>query len=242
MRRSRELMVIETPQGPHLVHGRDMAHDWPGLYAEAWRTGNRRQFPLEQLGKPIEFGDDYNIRQIALDWICIHTQIYPMIPFQPWNPFAPQRFDFFRYQIGLAMTALQTGQVFQLDGLMRSLIDVFDWVVKLLESDGGYAPPGASLYTELLYVVANSLPLLLQLQNGGELTLLIIRQFHRVYGRDKFEIWTLLLSLRPNEQSVLQQAARTRALVYEDILGMKVDQLFTNRGYPPQYQWMIDHY
>jgi len=235
-------MVIETPRGPQLVHGRDIEQDWPGMYAEAWRTGNRRQFPLEQLGKPIEFGDDYNIRQIALDWICVHAPIYNPIPFQPSIPFAPQHYDFFQDQLRLAMTALLTGQVLQLDNLIRSLVDVFDWVIKLLERDGGYAPPGAGLYTELYFVVQDSLPILLQIPDGGNLALQILRQFHRVYGKDRLQIWTLLLSLPPNEQLALQQAARTRALLYEDILGMKVDQLLTNRGYPPQYQWMINQY
>jgi len=242
MRRSRELMVIETPRGPHLAHGRDISQDWPGIYAEAWRTGNRRQFPLEQLGKPIEFGDDYLIRQAALDWICVHTSIYSPIPFQPWNPFAPQRYDFFQDQLQLAMTAALTGRALQLDDLMRSLIDVFDWVIKLLERDGGYCPPGGRLYTELYFVVEESLPILLQIPDGGNLSLQIMRQLHRVYGRDRFEIWTLLLSLPLNEQFVLQQAARIQALSHEDILGMKVDQLLTNRAYPPQYQWMIDQY
>ena len=242
MRRTRELMVIETPQGPHMALGRDIAQDWPGMYAEAWRTGNRRQFPLEQLGKPVEFGEDYDMRQIALDWICVHASIYPPIPFQPWNPFALQRYDFFQDRLQLAMNASMTGQIMQLDSLMRPFIDVFDWVIKLLERDGGYAPPGGAVYTELHFVVMDSLPLLLQIPAGGDIAMEIIRKFHRVYGKDLFEIWMLLCSLPMNEQLVLLQAAQTRATLYMDILGMKIDQLLTGQPYPANLQWMIDQY
>ncbi|KAH8594536.1 hypothetical protein B0O99DRAFT_711928 [Bisporella sp. PMI_857] len=216
--RNRDLMAYDTPVGTQLVSSSYMARKWPGLYDEAQRSGNRRVNPIFMSNKPAEnFEDDY-YRCCALDWISLRFGFYDhAAPFR-------QSLDPFDIYLEEAIDALNRGDDQEVIYHLTEFMNVFDWVVKLLEKDGGFSP-SMRVYGDLFHVMQRFISLMLS-WGGGAYALDLIGMFHRIAGRDLGEIRKLIGLLSLDNQSELFNLAH-QAMGAGDKLGMKIVGIIT---------------
>ncbi|KAG9247683.1 hypothetical protein BJ878DRAFT_572965 [Calycina marina] len=243
--RQRGLMAIETTQGPQIATVGHVARTLPGLYAEARRTGNRRLRPLQQLEQQIKTVNDYDSMTEAMNWLTVKMLVLHQFQFSP-QPFGrglQLQADIFEDLFEAINLASFNGQLSEAISSLSSLVEIFKWVVKLLEHNNGYSPPSARIYNHMIEIVLATLPLLISfMPNGATMALDLLRYLHRVVGKDTGEVATIILSMDTTEITLLYQTAVTIAQLNSDILALKVVQLLSFRVYPPQIQWMVDLY